>query len=339
MQAPSQTTLDALPNNLGNLFALQGANIEPANYVNAGFGSAITAFVPDGWSTYHGLQTGLSRRFSNGLQFQGAYTWSHTIDNSTADFHSSDITPRRPQDFFNLGPDKSNSALDRAQRFTFAIVYDMPYFKQGNWFVKNLVGNWQFSPVYTFETGEWVTPQANQDSNLNGDSAGDRAIVNPAGIHGTGTTSTPLLSTNNCAVGDATCLENHTVAYLATPLAGGGAAQYIQTGLGALSNLGRNTLQVPGTNNFDLAIYKNVNVTERFKFRLGAQFANIINHPQYIPGSDPGLGLGINDVVGFNSVGASYKAFVNPANSNFGNPKAVFASNARTIAIVGKIVF
>lgn len=72
---------------------------------------------------------------------------------------------------------------------------------------------------------------------------------------------------------------------------------------------------------------------------MGGQFANIINHPQYIPGSNPGFGLGVNDVVGFNSVGNSYKAFVNPANSNFDNPKAVFASNARSIAIVGKIIF
>jgi len=108
---------------------------------------------------------------------------------------------------------------------------------------------------------------------------------------------------------------------------------------GRSTNLGRNTLQVPGTNNIDLAIYKSLNFTERVKFRLGGQFANIINHPQYIPGSNPGFGLGVNDVVGFNSVGTGYKAFVNPANANFDNPKAVFASNARTIAIVGKIIF
>ena len=38
------------------------------------------------------------------------------------------------------------------------------------------------------------------------------------------------------------------------------------------------------------------------KFRLGAQFGNIINHPQYIPGSNPGFGLGVNDVNGFSSV-------------------------------------
>jgi hypothetical protein len=345
-QAPSQATLDALPNNLGNLLALQGANIEPAEYLNAGcpqpnpsqvpcgFQSAITGFVPDGWSTYHGLETSLSRRFSNGLQFQSAYTWSHTIDNSTADFHTSDITPRRPENFFNFAQDKSNSALDRAQRFTFAMVYDMPYFKQGNWLMKNVVGNWQFSPVYTFETGEWVTAQANQDSNLNGDSAGDRAVFNATGIRGTGGASAALMNT----AGD-------VVAYQALTPSGAPCAsaaqcpQYIQTGIGALSNLGRNTLQVPGTNNIDLAIYKDLNFTERVKFRLGGQFANIINHPQYIPGSNPGFGLGVNDVAGFSSIGTSYKAFVNPANSNFDNPKAVFASNARAIAIVGKIIF
>ena len=53
--------------------------------------------TPNGSSIYHGLQTQLSRRFSNGLMFQAAYTWSRTIDNSTADFlldwpHSSSST-------------------------------------------------------------------------------------------------------------------------------------------------------------------------------------------------------------------------------------------------------
>ena len=337
--APSQATLDGLTNTLANLQALQGANLEPANYVNAGFGSPITAFIPAGWSTYHGLQSGLTRRFNNGLTFQASYTWSHTIDNSTADFHSSDITPRRPQDFFDFSHDKSNSALDRSHRFTLAMVYDLPFFKGGNWFMKNLVGNWTFSPVYTYETGEWVTVQANQDSNLNLDSAGDRAIVNPAGIRGTGTTSSPLFSSNTCAPSDGTCLAAHTVAYLADPLPGGGAAQYVQTGIGALSNLGRNTLLSPGTNNFDLGIYKALNITERVKFRFGAQFGNIINHPQFIPGSNPGFGLGVNDVNSFASVGASYKSYVNPAKANFNNPASVFASNARTIALTAKLTF
>ncbi|HVN19419.1 MAG TPA: carboxypeptidase regulatory-like domain-containing protein [Dongiaceae bacterium] len=328
LQAPDQATLDALPNSLDNLLALQAANIEPANYANAGFGSAITVFVPRGQSSYHGLQSELTRRFSHGLTFQTAYTWSHTIDNSTADFHTSDITPRRPQDFFNFGAEKANSALDRAQRFTVAIVYDLPYFKGGNWMRKNVLGNWTFSPVYTYETGEWVTVQSQQDANLNGDPAGDRVITNPAGVRGTGTDVSPLTALSGPNKGS-------VVAYVAN----NPNAQFIRTGLGALPNTGRNTLQTPGTNNIDLGIYKNLDITERMKFRFGAQFGNIINHPQFIPGSNPGFGLGVNDVNGFASVGTGYKAFVTPGDANFNNPKAVFASNARTIALVAKFSF
>jgi hypothetical protein len=351
LQAPSQATLDALPLSLNTDpatgFPMVGTRGSfDSTYSNAGFGCFgslqangafgppcepfITAFVPRGWSNYHGLQGGLSRRFSNGLTFQAAYTWSHTIDNSTADFHTSDITPRRPQDFFNFNSEKSNSALDRAQRFTLAMVYDLPYFKGGSWLRKNIVGNWTFSPVYTYETGQWVTVQAQQDANLNVDSAGDRVIVNPAGVRGTGTDVTALCRTVN------PCSSNGVVVGY---VANNPTAQYIRTGLGALANSGRNTLQTPATNNIDLGIYKDLGITETMKFRFGAQFGNIINHPQFIPGSNPGFGLGVNDVNGFSSVGTGYKAFVTPGNLNFNNPRAVFASNARTIALVAKFSF
>jgi hypothetical protein len=265
------------------------------------------------------------------LTFQAAYTWSHAIDNSTADFHTSDITPRRPQDFSNFAVEKANSALDRAQRFTLAMVYDMPFFKNGSWLMKNVVGNWTFSPVYTFETGQWVTVQAQRDANLNVDSAGDRVILNPAGIRGTGTDVTALCRVTNPCDPD----TGVVVGYVAN----NPNAQYIRTGLGALANVGRNTLQTPGTNNIDLGVYKDLNFTERMKFRFGAQFGNIINHPQFIPGSNPGFGLGVNDVNGFASVGTGYTAFVTPGKPNFNNPKAVFASNARTIALMAKFSF
>jgi hypothetical protein len=211
------------------------------------------------------------------------------------------------------------------------MIYELPFFKGGNWLMKNVVGNWSFSPVYTYETGEWVTVQAQRDANLNVDSAGDRVILNPAGIRGTGTDVTALCRVSN------PCDPNNgvIVAYVAK----NPTAQYIRPGLGALANTGRNTLQTPGTNNIDLGIYKDVNFTEKMKFRFGAQFGNIINHPQFIPGSNPGFGLGVNDVNGFSSVGTGYKAFVTPGNANFNNPRAVFASNARTIALLAKFSF
>ncbi len=178
LQAPSQSEWDSLPNTLASLEA-PGSQI-PA-FANAGFSNNIVTDSPDGWSIYHGLQTSLSRRFRNGLMFQAAYTYSRTIDNSTADFFSTSLTPRRPQDFQNWDAERSVSPLSRTHRFTLAAVYDLPFFKNSNWFVKNIVGNWGFSPIYTYESPQWATVQSATDSNLNGDSAGDRVVLNQRG--------------------------------------------------------------------------------------------------------------------------------------------------------------
>jgi len=339
LAAPSQATLNGLPNALCNLdptqtfcaSGLESLNNVPANLNAAGFNqSPLTSFIPSGWSTYNAWQNQLTRRFSNGLQFVAAYTWSHTIDNSTADFHSTDLTPRRQQDFFNFTAEKATSALSRTNRVTIAAVYDMPYFKSGNWMMKNVAGNWQFSPVYTYESPQLASVQSATDSNLNGDTAGDRAIWNPSGVPGTGSDITPLTATAGPNAGA-------VVAYLANDP----NAQYIRAGKGTITDVRRNTLVTVPTNNFDLAIYKNLNFTERYAFRIGAQFGNLLNHPQYIPGSNPGLGLGVNDVLSYAAccTTSAYRNFATPGNPAFLNDKATFGSNARTLAIVGKFTF
>ena len=60
------------------------------------------------------------------------------------------------------------------------------------------------APIYTYESPEYVTVLSQDDANLNGDVASDRAIVNPAGQAGIGSAVTPL--TNSAG---------QTVAYLA----------------------------------------------------------------------------------------------------------------------------
>ena len=85
----------------------------------------------------------------------GAYTWSHLIDNSTTEFGATYLTPRRAQDFQNLSADKGTSLLDRRQRFSFTAIYDAPWYKNHqNWFIKNLVGNWEIAPIYIYESPE-----------------------------------------------------------------------------------------------------------------------------------------------------------------------------------------
>ena len=143
--------------------------------------------MPWGDSIYHGLATQLTRRFARGFQTTVAYTWSHNIDDSTATHFSTLLSPRRPQDFQNLSAERSNSPLDRRHRLTVNWLWDMPYLSgSSNWAMKNLIGNWRFVGTYTAESGEWVTAQSGGDANLNGDSAPDRTVINPAGDAETG---------------------------------------------------------------------------------------------------------------------------------------------------------
>jgi Carboxypeptidase regulatory-like domain len=318
LTAPSQATLDALPNTLSALTSslAAGGNIVPG-YLAAGFTGIITSYQPWGSSTYHGWANQVSRRFSDGFQMQLAYTYSHDIDNSTADVFSTYLTPRRPEDSQNLGQDRSSSALDHRQRLSATAVYDVPWFKHSNWALKNLAGNWEVAPIYTYQTGTLVTVQSGVDSNLNGDSAPDRAFVNPGGAPNIGSNATPLLSS-----------AGQTVAYLATnPNAG-----YIIAPKGTLPNGGRNTEHLNPINNIDMTLAKAFSLTERYKIQFAARFINILNHSQYVGGF-------ISDVAPIGFTGTAEHNFLIPNTSLFMNPSQVFSSNPRTVQFSAKFTF
>jgi hypothetical protein len=321
LQAPSQAALNSLPVTLAQLqsqFAA-GANVIPA-FAKAGFTNA--GFVensPIGNSSYHGLALQLNRRFSNNLLFVAAYTWSHLIDDSTADFNTTALTPRRAQDFTNLRAERATSALDRRQRFTFSAVYDTPWFRGSNPLLKNTLGGWSVSPIYTYEAPEYFTVQSQTDSNFNGDSATDRVIVNPAGINGTGSSVTPLLNAGGA-----------TVAYLAV----NPNARYIKAAQGAYANGGRNTLAGRPIDNVDINFLKNVSVTERFKVQFSAQMFNLLNHAQFLPGFIDRVD---NPAVLNNGAGA--RNFLTPGNAIFNNPEALFTSNPRGMQLALKLLF
>jgi hypothetical protein len=315
---PGQAALDALPYTRAGIGAGtygNGNSIVPA-FDAAGFnGSNLVQFTPNGDSIYHGLAEQLTRRMANGLTFVQSYTYSHAIDNSTADFFTSVLTPRRTQDFQNLAADRSNSALDRRHRFTIAAIYDVPYFKSGSWLKKNVLGNWEAGPIYTYQSPEWMTVQSARDVNGNGDTAGDRAVFNPKGVPGTSSDVTALTNSGGAVV-----------AYLAKVP----TAQYIRAGQFALMNLGRNTLPARHINNLDFTALKRFSFTERMKMEFSAQALNVLNHPQFVPGS-------LNDVASIGYTGS--RTFLQPGSSEFGNPEGVFASNARALQLAVKFIF
>jgi hypothetical protein len=315
LQMPSQATLDSLSLTLNQLQAI--SPFTPA-LAAAGFnGSNITAFMPIGNSSYNGLAAQITRRFAHGLQFIGAYTWSHNIDDSTASHFSTVLTPRREMDFGNLSLDRASSALDRRQRFTMSWVWETPWMKGShNWFAKNLIGNWRWVGTYTAETGELATAQSAVDSNLNGDTAGDRTIFNPAGDSHLGSGVTAL--TNSAG---------QIVAYLAK----NPNAMYIQAGKGAFPTTGRNTLQMPGINNFDMSLGKRFNITERKSIEFRADASNVFNHPQFTPG--------LISSVKLTSYNSGDRTYLEPQLANFQAWNQTFASNSRTMQIAARFTF
>jgi hypothetical protein len=314
LSAPSQQTLDSLSLTLDDLLADAAANRNTlAQY---GFGQFITAYMPIGNSTYHGLAMQVNKRFSRDVQFTGAYTWSHAIDDGTATVFSTVIQPRRPEDFFNYRSERASSALDRRHRFTLSAIYDAPWYRgSSNWFLKNMIGNFTFSGTYIAESPMLATVQSGQDSNLNGDAAADRVIVNPAGEDRTGSGVTAL--TNSAGA---------TVGYLAT----NPNARFIRAGLGALPNAGRSLLPLRGINNFDLTAMKKFNITERQLIEFRAEFYNAFNHSQYTPGLPNS---------GYISPRTDTRAYLIPGNVNFNRPDTAFENNARTVQFVLRYQF
>ena len=319
--APTQATLDGLTSTLTALNAAykpDGSGRFLPQYLNAGFNTNIVGFMPMGASTYHGLATQVTRRFRQGLSFVGSYTYSHNIDNSTAEVFSTVTSPRRVQDFQNLNGERASSALDHRNRFTAVALYDLPYFKSGNWFKKNIVGNWEFAPTFTYETGTLATVQSAVDANLNGDNAGDRAVINPNGTVNIGTGTTTLTNT-----------KGQVVAYLAK----NPNARYVKANTGVLPNAGRNTIHLMPIDNVDFNLIKRFTLLkEGQKLEFGARFSNLLNHAQY-------TGSRLNDVQSIGYTSTQVRNFLNPENVNFYRPDMVFSSNPRTIQLSAKFTF
>jgi hypothetical protein len=207
-----------------------------------------------------------------------------------------------------------------------------------------VVGNWEFGPIFTFQSPEYATVQAGVDLNGNGDSAGDRVIINPAGRRGIGTGVTPLCNSGLLAVnggpgGDCDPVGNtDSSPFVVAYAANNPNAYYVggdtTNGWGKymLASARRNTLALPRTSNMDFTVVKRFNITEHQSFEFQAQALNIFNHAQYLPGN-------ISDSYNLTYTGNNVLAMLEPDTSTFNKPKSVFSNHPRTMLLALKYNF
>jgi hypothetical protein len=107
-----------------------------------GYGT-ITMQQDTAVSNYNSLQAEFRHSFSKGLTIQSAYTWSHSLDNS------SDYSYQSGVDDSNLNRWYGTSSFNRAQMWITNFVYDLPFFRHSsNAFAREALGGWSVRQRY-----------------------------------------------------------------------------------------------------------------------------------------------------------------------------------------------
>jgi hypothetical protein len=108
-------------------------------------------------SNYNALEMMLEKRFSHGLQFQAAYTFSKSIDDGS--------TFEESLDPFNFNASKALSLFNSAQRFVISYDWELPIQKRQG-FVGKLVNDWAISGITQFQSGFPIRLDTEDDTEL-----------------------------------------------------------------------------------------------------------------------------------------------------------------------------
>lgn len=285
----------------------------------------ITRKDQTGSSNYNGLQVGL-RHSVGGLQLSLAYTYSHSIDDSS-DYSDSGFV-----NSYNLNSYRASSNFDQRHVFNIGYVYDLPFFKQPG-LMHRILGDWEWSGITTVQSG---TPFSVYNAGA-GSVPSDNAGV--GNFFASGASYPDLVGNPNSGV------VNVPVDGVG-PLMYNPAAFVAPTGL-TFGTSTRNLLTNPTRTNFDMALLKHIAVTESKYFEFRAEAFNIFNQTEWAwLGGDAGSAADAAN--GSGATGADTIGCYGGANNSAGDPSCTTTTgflhpnavhNARILQLALKFIF
>ena len=240
----------------GTLYYPTGAALANPSLANT------TTWASEGLSSYHALQVDASRRFSRGLQFRAAYTFSKSLDDGTA--WNSSVGANAPGFvMFPLHPklDWSPSTSDVRNLAALTATYELPFgggkalAAQANGWRQKLARGWTIGAIETLQSGFPFTPQLGYNPSNNGDSRNPvRPEWNPA-------SSGPVI-------------EGGPNQYF-------NPAAFLAPTTGTYGNVGRDTLVGPGLAELDFSALKSTALSDKTRLQFRAEFFNILNRANF----------------------------------------------------------
>jgi outer membrane receptor protein involved in Fe transport len=246
------TTVDANPG------VAVGAGVQPpANNprINQNF-AGILQVQDGGTSTYNSLQAGIEHKFSHGFQLQSNFTWSRTTDvggSGDPTFESSVSDP------YDVGHDRGLSSLNVPHVWVTYGNYKAPAFEGHNIFIKNVLGGWELSAIFTAESGEPFSINPGNGRNRSGFDVGQDLADRVPGV-----------SLKVRQGGKAHWLSNYF-----------NQAAFVPNQFGTAGNAGKYIIDRPPVYNMDSAFIKNFGSLERVRTQFRWEMFNALNTPSF----------------------------------------------------------
>jgi hypothetical protein len=226
---------------------------------------------------YNALQAVLQKRFSDGLQGQVAYTWSHCFTDNSGYYGTwgtqTSATPASPyyQNLYNPQADYAGCYFDAHNVLAAYATYDLPV-GRGEKFGSNMnsvlnavVGNWQAGAIVSIHSGFPLAVYSPTDTSGTG-SRGPRVNCNPAAARDFGT-GKPRFDPSTGVFLGYQWFDPAAYSLPATGTFGNCLAQGPNYG--------------PAYTDTDLSLMKNFHMTERMYFQFRADFLNAFNNVQF----------------------------------------------------------
>ncbi len=271
----------------------------PVNfYVSAN--GALQTTLWESMSYYNALQVHVDKRMKHGLEVQGSFTWSKTMDTSSGSFagdnFAGDVSPTVP--WWDLRIVRGLSDFNVGRNLVINTMYEVPTPAALHGLAAWPLKGWEIAGIVTLSDGVpmWPLSPPGQGADLMGQNnsepiaipdrvAGCALILPSSGRHGSLQYVNPACFINAVAPSQAFFSAAQPLGCDTTTIPIPAGASPL-TCFNLLGNLGRNTVIGPGLFNVDYSMIKNNKVpriSEHFAVQFRAEFFNLFNHANFAP--------------------------------------------------------